>query len=149
VRILKTAMTSVERNGLLTPNPKAPLREQVREVLRFHHYSLRTEKAYWQWIRRYLAFHRQKVSTPHPGPLPGRGGEGEAQWRRHHVHELAIQRIMKDAVRLARLKKPATCHTLRHSFATHLLEGGTDIRTVQPRRLSGFAPLRFIGAQGC
>jgi hypothetical protein len=52
-RILKRAKTSDVPKGLLTPNPKARLREQVREVLRFHHYSLRTEKAYWQWIRRY------------------------------------------------------------------------------------------------
>jgi integron integrase len=316
--LLKTAKATHGKRAILVPNPKARLFDQIREVMRFHHYSYRTEKTYAQWVRRFLTFHRApdrsgpesgwrhprtmggtevaaflshlamtrtvaastqnqalnalvflyehvlqialgdigefaRVTRPARLPevltqeqtrrvlaalTPGtsgliirllygtgmrimealrlrikdlefdrgrivvRQGKGDKdrltpfplalkaeltahlqrvkllheedlaqgfgrvllpdalarkfpaadrewiwQWvfpsalrstdprsgivRRHHVNEISIQRAMKAAVRLAGLPQRATCHTLRHCFATHLLEGGTDIRTVQ------------------
>jgi integron integrase len=61
-------------------------------------------------------------------------------WRRHHIYEDSVQRKVKQALRVAGIEKPASCHTFRHCFATHLIEAGADIRTVQ--ELMGHASVK-------
>jgi integron integrase len=70
----------------------------------------------WQWVFPAERDYRDRV---------------DGKFYRHHLHESTVQRSVNKAARDAGIVKRATCHTLRHSFATHLLEGGYDIRTVQ------------------
>ncbi|WP_416666794.1 integron integrase [Egbenema bharatensis] len=112
-----------------------PLQEHLRKVKRLHELDL--EQGYGSV---YLPF-ALKRKYPHADrawiwqfvfPSSGRSRDPRSGIiRRHHLHESGLQKTLKQAVRAVGIAKRVGCHTFRHSFATHLLEDGYDIRTVQ------------------